>query len=162
MPAGTHIKANASKNRNVRYARAQQLELQLEEDVRDLMDRAEQADHRHDDHGQSIPEDMARRESLKKKIQAARQHLENKAKDRALAEQAEYEEKVRRRENRENKGREIHPPKETPDDHEQANLTHPWGVLRAAPVAPDSLPHYKELPQPDHQTTRVHQFNGSA
>ncbi len=120
---GTHIKANASKNRNVRYDRAQQLELQLEKDVRDLMGRAEQADHRHDDHGQSIPEDIARRENLKKKIQAARQYLENKARDRALAEQPEYEEKVRRRENRENKGREIHPPKDTPDDHEQANLT---------------------------------------
>ena len=120
---GTHIKANASKNRNVRYDRAQQLELQLEKDVRDLMDRAEQADHRHDDHGQSIPEDIARRENLKKKIQAARQYLENKARDRALAVQPEYEEKVRRRENRENKGREIHPPKDTPDDHEQANLT---------------------------------------
>ena len=120
---GTHIKASASKNRNVRYDRAQQLELQLEEDVRDLMVRAEQADHSHDDHGQSIPEDIARRENLKRKIQAARQYLENKAKDRALAEQPEYEEKVRQREGRENKGREIHPPKDTPDDHEQANLT---------------------------------------
>ena len=120
---GTHIKANASKNRNVRYDRAQQLELQLEKDVRDLMGRAEQADHRHDDHGQSIPEDIARRENLKKKIQAARQYLENKARDRALAEQPEYEEKVRRREDRENKGREIHPPKDTPDDREQVNLT---------------------------------------
>ena len=120
---GTHIKASASKNRNVRYDRAQQLELQLEEDVRDLMVRAEQADHSHDDNGQSIPEDIARRENLKRKIQAARQYLENKAKDRALAEQPEYEEKVRQREGRENKGREIHPPKDTPDDHEQANLT---------------------------------------
>ncbi len=120
---GTHIKASASKNRNVRYDRAQQLELQLEEDVRDLMERAEQADHSHDDNGQSIPEDIARRENLKRKIQAARQYLENKAKDRALAEQPEYEEKVRQREGRENKGREIQPPKDTPDDHEQANLT---------------------------------------
>ncbi len=120
---GTHIKANASKNRNVRYDRAKQLERQLEEDIRHLLDRAEQADHSHDDNGQSIPEDIARRENLKKKIQAAREYLENKARDRASAEQAEYEEKVRRRENRENKGREIHPPKDTPDAHEQANLT---------------------------------------
>ena len=120
---GTHIKASASKNRNVRYDRAKQLELQVEGDVRKLMDRAEQADHSHDDHGQSIPEEIARRENLRNKIQAAREYLENKAKDRALAEQPEYEEKVRHREDRENKGREIHPPKDTPEDREQVNLT---------------------------------------
>ena len=120
---GTHIKANASKNRNVRYDRAKQLELQLEEDIRDLVERAEKADHNHDDDGQSIPEEIARRENLKQRIRAAREYLENKAKDRALAEQPEYEEKVRRRESRENKGRKIHPPKDTPDDREQVNLT---------------------------------------
>ncbi len=120
---GTHIKASASRNRNVRYDRAKQLELQLEADVRELMDRAQKADHNHDDHGQSIPAEIARRENLRNKIQAAREHLENKAKDRALAEQPEYEEKVRGRENRENKGRGIHPPKDTPDDREQVNLT---------------------------------------
>lgn len=120
---GTHIKSNASKNRNVRYDRAKQLELQLEEDVKDLMERAEKADHSHDDNGQSIPEEIARRENLKRKIQAAREYLENKAKDRALAEQPEYEDKVRKREGRKNKGRNIHPPKDTPDDREQVNLT---------------------------------------
>ncbi len=120
---GTHIKANASKNRNVRYDRARQLELKLEADVKDLMERAERADHSDDDSGQSIPEEIARRENLKKKIQTAREYLENKAKDRASAEQLEYEEKVRKRENRENKGREIHPPKDMPDDREQVNLT---------------------------------------
>ncbi len=120
---GTHIKASASKNRNVRYDRAKQLELQLEEDVRDLMERAEKADHHHDDDGQSIPEEIARRENLKGKIQTARKYLENKAKDRSLAEHPEYEEKVRHREGRENKGREIHPPKDTPEDREQVNLT---------------------------------------
>jgi len=120
---GTHIKANASKNRNVRYDRAKQLERQLEEDIRDLMERAEKADHRDDGHGQSIPDEIARRENLRGKIQAARQYLENKAKDRALAEQPEYEEKVRNREGRENKGRKIHPPQDTPADREQVNLT---------------------------------------
>ncbi len=120
---GTHIKANASKNSNVRYDRAKQLELQLEEDVRDLMERAEKADHNHDDDGQSIPEEIARRENLKGRIQEARKYLENMAKHRALAEQSKYQEKVRNREGRENKGREIHPPKDTPDDRQQVNLT---------------------------------------
>jgi len=120
---GTHIKASASRNRNVRYDRAKQLERQLEADVRDLMGRAENADHRLDDDGQSIPEELTRPENLKSKIQAAREYLENKAKDRALAEQPEYEEKVGRRKDRENKGREIHPPKNTPEDREQVNLT---------------------------------------
>jgi len=120
---GTYIKASASKNRNVRYDRPKQLELQLEEDVRELMDRAEKADHSHDDHGQSMPQEIARRENLQNKIQAARKYLENKAKDHALAEQPEYQEKVRKREGRENKGRQLHPPKNTPDDREQVNLT---------------------------------------
>ena len=120
---GTHIKASASRNRNVRYDRAKQLELQLEKDVRELMDRAEKADRSHDEDGQSIPQEIARRENLRKKIQQARQYLENKAKDRALAEQPEYEEKVGRREARENKGRHIHPLKDTPEDREQVNLT---------------------------------------
>ena len=31
--------------------------------------------------------------------------------------------KVRKRDGREHKGREIHPPKDTPDDREQVNLT---------------------------------------
>ncbi len=126
---GTHIKANVSRNRNVRYDRAKQLELQLEEDVRDLMERAEKADHRHDDDGQSIPEEIARRENLKHKLQTAREYLENRAKDRSLAEKPKYEEKVRNRENRENKGREIPPPKDTPDDREQVNLTDHDGRL---------------------------------
>ncbi len=120
---GTHIKASASKNRNVRYDRAKQLELQLEADIKDLMERAEKADHSHDDNGQSIPKEIARRENLKNKIQAAREYLESKAKDRASAEQPAYEEKVRNREGREHKGREIHPPQDTPDDREQVNLT---------------------------------------
>jgi transposase len=120
---GTHIQANASKNRNVRHDRARQLERQLETDVKELMERAEQADHSDDDSGQSIPEEIARRENLRQTIQAAREYLENKARDRALAKQPEYEDKVRQREGREHKGREIHPPQDTPDDHEQVNLT---------------------------------------
>ena len=71
---GTHIQASASRNRNVRYDRAKQLELQLEKDVRELMDRAEKADHSHDEDGQSIPQEIARRENLRKKIQQARQY----------------------------------------------------------------------------------------
>ncbi len=123
LTADTHIKANASKNRNVRYDRAKQLELQLEADIKDLMERAEKADRHDDDSGQSIPQEIARRENLKKKIQAAREYLENKAIDRALAEQPEYEEKVCTREGREHQRGEIHLPKDTPDDREQVNLT---------------------------------------
>ena len=42
---GTHIKASASKDKNVTYERAQQLRTQLRQDVNDLLQQAERADH---------------------------------------------------------------------------------------------------------------------
>ena len=41
---GTQIKANASKNRSIRYDRAQELRKKLEGDIKDLIERAEKTD----------------------------------------------------------------------------------------------------------------------
>jgi len=122
---GTHIRANASKDKNIRYDRAGELERQLESDVQQLLQEAEQTDRGEDDDGQSLPKEIARREKLRQKMRQAREQLERRAKQRAEAQQAEYEQKVRGRQQREGKrkGRHIHPPKDTPDDHEQTNLT---------------------------------------
>ena len=122
---GTHIRANASKDKNIRYDRAGELERQLESDVQQLLQEAEQTDRGEDDDGQSLPKEIARREKLRQKMRQAREQLERRAKQRAEAQQAEYEQKVRDRQQREGKrkGRHIHPPKDTPDDHEQTNLT---------------------------------------
>lgn len=122
---GTHIKANASKDKNVRYDRAGELEQQLRDDIQELLAKAEQTDRQDEADGQSLPDEIARRERLLEKMQQARAQLEQRAKQRADAEQAEYEKKVRERDERKgkNKGPKPKPPKDTPEDKEQINLT---------------------------------------
>jgi len=122
---GTHLRANASKDKNVRYDRAGELEQQLRNDIEELLQQAEQMDQQEDSDGQSLPKEIARREKLLQKMQRARQELERRAKQRAQAERAEYERKVHSRQQREGsrKGRHIHPPKDTPENKDQTNLT---------------------------------------
>jgi transposase len=73
---GTHIKANASKHKSVRYDRLQQLEQQLSADIDELLERAEQADRNDEIDGQSIPKEIARRQQLHDKLSQARKNLE--------------------------------------------------------------------------------------
>ena len=124
---GTQVTANASKYKNVSYDRAGELDRQLEMDVAELMKRAEAADAADDDEGQRLPEEIARRETLRAKMIEARKRLEEWARKRAESERAAYEEKVARRAQRKGsaRGRHIKPPKDTPDGHEQTNLTDP-------------------------------------
>jgi transposase len=124
---GTHVGANASKDKNVRYDRAGELDRQLQQDIAELLAEAERSDRREEDDGQTIPQEIARRERLREKMQEAQRELEARAKARAEAEQAEYEKKVQDRNERrgKSKGKKIKPPKDTPDDDEQANLTDP-------------------------------------
>jgi transposase len=68
---GTHLDANASKSKNVRYDRAVALEKQLRLDIEDLLRKAESADAEETDDGQALPEEIARRERLLKKMEEA-------------------------------------------------------------------------------------------
>ncbi|NIO43655.1 MAG: IS1182 family transposase, partial [Burkholderiales bacterium] len=77
---GTHIRANASKDKNVRYDRAGELEEQLKLDIAELLAKADQADMQEKDDGQSLPDEIARRERLLEKMQQARKDLEERAK----------------------------------------------------------------------------------
>ncbi len=122
---GTHIKANASKDKNIRYDRAGELDRQLEKDIQLLMDEAERTDRRDDDDGQSLPDEIARRQRLRAKMQQARADLEARAKARAKVRQAELQENARRKKQQgcKTRDRKIQPPKQTPEDREQANLT---------------------------------------
>lgn len=123
---GTHLKASASKDKNVTYERAQQLREQLRLDVDELLRRAEQTDGQ-DDEPQRLPREIARRENLREKMDAACAQLEARAKARAEAERADYEGKLRAREQREGstKGPWPKPPSDTPQPKEQINLTDP-------------------------------------
>lgn len=124
---GTTLKACASKNRNVRYDRAGELVEQLELEVRELMEQAEQMDRSESEDAGHLPEELSRREALKAKLEAARNRIEARARKKAQAEQAEYEQKVREREKRagSRKGPHIQPPDPTPRLEEQENLTDP-------------------------------------
>lgn len=124
---GAKLKANASKNRKVRYDRAGELVEQLNQEVRDLLEQAERTDQQDEADGQRLPDETARRNDLKTKLEAARKRIEARAKAKAETEQADYERKVKGREEREGsaKGCHIKPPDETPRDDERENLTAP-------------------------------------
>ena len=108
---GTHSKASASKDQNVTYERAGQLRAALRQDVAALLAQAEASD-REDADPQKLPEEIAQREKLLGKMEAARARLEARAAARAESERAEDERKVAARAAREGsaKGSAPQPP----------------------------------------------------
>ncbi len=124
---GTKIKANANKVRSIRYDRAGELVEQLELEVRALMEEAEATDEQDELDGQTLPEEINRREKLRTKLKAAQRRIEARAKKKAQAEQAEYERKVKAREQRQGraKGCHIKKPNPRPNPQDLDNLTDP-------------------------------------
>lgn len=127
---GTHIKANAAKDQNLTYERAQQLRTQLQQDVEQLLQQAEAADQQGQDN-QKLPAEIARRERLLAKMDEACALMEARAKARAAAEEAQYQRKVAERAQRSGgkKGRHLKPPNPTPPPDDQINLTDPEARL---------------------------------
>ena len=84
---GTHLKANASLNRGVRYDRALALIAKLEADIATLLGQAESADQDDPgpDGGEQLPKGLARRQRLRDKLNAAKEQLEHEARERAKA-----------------------------------------------------------------------------
>lgn len=123
---GTHIKASASKDKNVTYQRACELREQLRLDVGELLAQAERSD-REDTDPQKLPDDIARREKLLGKMEAACARLEARAAARAESERAEYEAKLAARDARKGsaKGPAPKPPQDTPEPGEQINMSDP-------------------------------------
>ena len=120
-------KANASKHRSVTYERAGALIAQLEGEIAALLSRAEAADVAGEEDPQALPQEIARREALRDKLDAARRHLEAQAEARAAAEREAHEAKVAAREKRRGraKGKHPKPPAETPAADAQSNLSDP-------------------------------------
>jgi len=127
---GTKIDANASKLRSVRYDRAKDLRAKLAADIAALTKKAEAADAQDDD-PQSLPKELARREALKAKLDAACERIEAEARAEAEAARPAYEakkaaydaKKGRRR------GSPPTPPDDTPPPVRQSNLTDPDSAL---------------------------------
>jgi transposase len=126
---GTKIDANASKIRSVRYDRAQELRTKLAADIAVLTARAETADAADHD-PQALPAELARREALKAKLDAACARLEVQARAEAEAARAAYEAKKAAYDARKGRrGRPPKPPDETPPPDRQSNLTDPDSAL---------------------------------
>lgn len=121
---GTHIRANASKHKSVRYDRAGELEQQLRADVEELLQKAEQQDRQDEVDGQSLPEEIVRRERLREKMLEARRRLEERAAAEATA---RVEEPTKGGQQDKPKGSEEL--KKTPRDEQQINLTDPDSQL---------------------------------
>jgi transposase len=115
---GTKIDANASKIRSVRYDRAQDLRAKLAADIAALTAQAEAAD-AVDQDPQALPAELARREALKAKLDAACARLEAEARAEAEASRPAYEAKKAAYDAK--TGRRGRPPKPPEGTHRRPN-----------------------------------------
>ena len=131
---GTKIDANANKHKSVRVVsktrfqhddRAVELREQSRLEIAGLMAEAEAADTSGEADAQALPAEIARRETLRAKLDAACQRMEAEAKVRADAERADYERRKAVYEERNKAGRPPSPPSDTPPPGAQSNLTDP-------------------------------------
>ena len=134
---GTKIQANASKHAAVSYERAGELLAQLELEVSQLMERAQQAEAQEKREGLDMPAELKRRESRKAALQKARQVIEERAKAMAAAQQADYQAKVVARQQQRDggqkpRGKEPQPPDAKPDPKAQYNFTDPESRIMKA------------------------------
>ena len=126
---GTKVKANASRHSALSYARANQIEAQLQAEVKELMALAAAADQADVPDGMSVPEELARRETRLERIAEAKAAIEARAAERFVREQAEHEARLKAREDKAKKsgrkpgGKPPLPPAAGPGHKDQVNLT---------------------------------------
>ena len=125
---GTKIQANASKSQALSYGHAERIEAQLRDEVKELMRQAEAADRERLPDGLEVPQEIARREERLAAIAEAKSKIAARAAERDARHQAEYEEKLARREaqraaGEQPKGKEPSPPTLGPQPKDQINLT---------------------------------------
>jgi hypothetical protein len=134
---GTKIQANASKHAAVSYQRAGEMLEQLELEVKELIQRAKQAEAAEAKETLDIPAELARREKRVAALKEARQAIEQRVKEMAAAQQEEYEAKQARRQvqreaGKKPRGPEPTPPSEGPDPKAQYNFTDPESRIMKA------------------------------
>jgi hypothetical protein len=128
---GSKIHADASKSKAVSYGRLLRLEAQLRAEVEELMLLGEQADQGELPDGLEIEVEVAFRQERLVNLAQAKAILEARAQERYEAEQAEYEAKLRARQEkarqtgRKPRGRAPKPPVPGPRPKDQYNFTDP-------------------------------------
>ena len=128
---GSKIHADASKSKAVSYKRLLKLEEQLHQEVEELLALGEQADQVELPEGMVIEDEITFRKNRLANLSEAKAILEARAKERYEAEQAEYEAKMRAREEKARRtgrkpgGRAPQSPVPGPRDKDQYNFTDP-------------------------------------
>ena len=123
---GTPLKANASKHRGVNYEGSGQRIKQLEEEVKELLAKAERADSQGEIDPGRLPQQIAKRQALQATLEAARQRLEESYRQEFAAQVVEYEKKKANWEKNNRRGNEPKPPvARGPDPKVQSNLSDP-------------------------------------
>jgi len=128
---GTKLLANASKHSAMSHDHLEKQMKLAEEQIGELLAKAEEADSIPLQDGLSIPEEIKRREERIAKLKEARKVMEERAKARLEIERAAYEAKLAAREAREketgrkSRGKKAEPPQEGPGPKDQYNFTDP-------------------------------------
>ena len=126
---GTKIHANASRHSALSYGHIKQLEAQLQAEVKKLLALAEEADNEKTPAGLNLPDEIVRREDRLRAIGQAKAKIEERARERFEQEQAEYQDKLAKREEKAAqtgkppRGKDLVPPQEGARDKDQINLT---------------------------------------
>jgi len=127
---GTKIDASASKIRSVRYDRARELRAKLAADIAQLTMQAEAADAAGVPDPQALRGELAQRETLKAKLDAACARMEAEARAEAEAARPAYEAKKAAHDAKTGRrGRPPMPPDDEPPPGRQSNLTDPNSAL---------------------------------
>lgn len=95
---GTKVHANASKHSALSYGHIKQLEVQLQAEVKKLLALAAAADNEKIPEGLNLPDEIKRREDRLQAIGQAKAKIEKRADERFEQEQAEYQDKLSKRE----------------------------------------------------------------
>jgi len=134
---GTKVLANASKHAAVSYGRAGEMIEQLQLEVKQLLEKAEQADRQDQASGLNVPAELVRREKRLSALREARRVIEERAKEAAALQQKEYEAKMERRQadrdqGHKPKGKDPQPPSTEPEPKAQYNFTDPESRIMKA------------------------------
>jgi len=128
---GSKVHADASKQSAVSYKRLLEIKTKLEAEVAELLALGERADRGNLPDGLVVSDEVALRQARLARLAEAKAVIDARAKERDAAERAEYEAKVREREEkarrsgRKPRGRPPTPPTPGPRDKDQYNFTDP-------------------------------------
>jgi len=128
---GSKVHADASKSKAVSYKRLLELEAQLRQEVEELLTLGEQADQVELPEGFDADDELSFRKKRLANLAEAKAVLEDRANERYEAEKAEYEAKMKDREEKARqtgqkpRGRTPQPPVPGPRNKDQYNFTDP-------------------------------------